>query len=300
MVDFSDAQTTSTDGSVRDDEVTKTMIDPEADQTAFHEDTITEQESLKAKLQEVYEGDKKERVKRELELSNTAKVLVTVDKIKELISTTCKTCSRPVTIQETKSGAVLLLHWSCDNGHSGTWASSELLTKKNHQKVYVNNVQLAAAVLLSGNNYQKINLLAKFFGLQFISETIFYRIQKLYCFPAVQTMWADVKTAIHGHLPSTGVTLSGDGRNDSPGHTARYCVYTLMEESSRVVVDLEVCDKRETGGKSAAMEKLALSRLLQRLMHVLKIEHIVTDASTSIKALVREMKGILFLIKIMY
>ena len=129
VVDFSDAQTTSTEGSVLDDEVTT----PEADQTAFHEDTITEQESLQAKLQEVYEGDKKERVKRELELSNTAKVLVTVEKIKELISTTCKTCSSPFTIQETKSGAVLLLHWSCDNGHSGTWASSELLTKKNHQ-----------------------------------------------------------------------------------------------------------------------------------------------------------------------
>ena len=166
--------------------------------------------------------------------------------------------------------------------------------------MFVNNVQLAAAVLLSGNNCQKINLLAKFFGLQFISETIFYRIQKLYCFPAVQTMWVDVKAAINDHLPSTGVTLSGDGRNDSPGHTARYCVYTLMEQSSRAVVDLEVLDKRETAGKSAAMEKLALSGLLQRLMHVLKIEHIVTDASTSIKALVREMKGILILIKTMY
>lgn len=30
-----------------------------------------------------------------------------------------------------------------------------------------------------------------------------------------------------------------------------------MEEFSKLVVDLEVVDKRETGGKSAAMEKLA-------------------------------------------
>ena len=106
--------------------------------------------------------------------------------------------------------------------------------------MFVNNVQLAAAVLLSGNNYQEINLLVKLFGLQFISETILSRIQKLYCFPAVQTMCVDAKAAINDHLPSTGVTLSGDGRNDSPGHFARYCVYTLMEESPRVVVDLEV------------------------------------------------------------
>ena len=82
--------------------------------------------------------------------------------------------------------------------------------------------------------------------------------------------------------------MSGDVRNDSPGHSSRYCVYSLMEESLKVVVDLEVIDKRETGGKLAAMEKLVLSRLLQRLKGVRKIKHLVTDASTSIKALVRE------------
>ena len=40
------------------------------------------------------------------------------------------------------------------------------------------------------------------------------------------------------------------------------------------------------------MEKLALSRLLRRLKDVLTIEHLVTDASTSVKALVRDLKGI--------
>ena len=70
-----------------------------------------------------------------------------------------------------------------------------------------------------------------------------------------------------------------------------------MEEMTKMVVDIEVIDKtetedkRETEGKSAAMEKLAMSRLLQRLKEVLTISHVVTDASTSIKSLVREMKG---------
>ena len=108
-------------------------------------------------------------------------------------------------------------------------------------------------------------------------------------------MWGQVKTAVHEHLPSTGVTIAGDGRNDSPGHTARYCAYTLMEESNKMIVDLEVVDKRETGGKSAAMEKLALSRLLTRLKDVLTISHLVTDASTSTKALVRDLKGMSYL-----
>ena len=53
-----------------------------------------------------------------------------------------------------------------------------------------------------------------------------------------------------------------------------------------MIVDLEVVDKRETGGKSTAMEKLALSRLLRRLKEVLRVSYLVTDASTSIRALV--------------
>ena len=182
------------------------------------------------------------------------------------------------------SSAVVTIQWNCTNGHADSWTSSEVLAFKGNQKVYVNNVQLSAAILLSGNNFQKFNLFAKFLGLSSISESLFYRVQKLYCQPAIQNMWSNVKETIHGHLPSTGVTLAGDGRNDSPGHT-------LMEESSKLIVDLEVVDKREMGGKSAAMEKLALSRLLRRLKDVITISHLVTDASTSIKALVRDMKG---------
>jgi len=155
---------------------------------------------------------------------------------------------------------------------------------KKNQIAYVNNLQPLAAILLSGNNFTKFDLLAKFLSLETISESVFYKSQKLYCCPAIQNMWANVKTAVHSYLSSSGVTVAGGGRNSSPGHTACYCVYTLMEETTKMVVDIEVIDKRETGGKSAAMEKLAMSRLLT-------ISHVVTDASTSIKALVREMKG---------
>lgn len=41
-------------------------------------------------------------------------------------------------------------------------------------------------------------------------------------------MWANVKTAVHSYLLSSGVTVAEDGWNSPPGHTARYCVYTLF------------------------------------------------------------------------
>ena len=59
-------------------------------------------------------------------------------------------------------------------------------------------------------------------------------------------MWNNVKETIHGNLPANDVTLQGDGRNNSPGHTATYCAYTLMDMASKLDVDLEVIDKRET------------------------------------------------------
>lgn len=287
---------------VDDADATVTVMNPEQDKTSYHEETvITEEvvantetlqttETLQSKLKKGYANEAN--MKRELDHSQQQKVIATLDKVKELIPKLCKVCGETVSIQHTMSGAVAIIDWKCTNGHADSWTSSEVLTVKNNQKVYVNNVQLSAAILLSGKNFQKFNLLANFLGLSSISESLFYRVQKLYCCPAIKSMWSDVKEALHGHLLADSITLAGDGRNDSPGHTARYCVYTLIEESSKMVVDLEVIDKRETGGKSAAMEKLALSRLLSRLKDVLAISHLVTDASTSIKALVRDMKGI--------
>ena len=92
------------------------------------------------------------------------------------------------------------------------------------------------------------------------------------------------------------ICVCGDGRNDSPGHSARYCVYTLMEHVSKVVVNWEVIDKRETGRNSAVMEREGLRRLLERLMTELPLNELCTDASSTVIKLVKDMKGNMLLI----
>ena len=64
-----------------------------------------------------------------------------------------------------------------------------------------------------------------------------------------------------------------------------------MEHVTKAVVDLEVIDKRETGGNSAVMEREGLRRLLERLMTELPLNELCTDASSMIIKLVRDMKG---------
>ena len=43
--------------------------------------------------------------------------------------------------------------------------------------------------MLSGNNFAKVGKMANFLGLAFISDSTFYRMQKLYFIPAIDELW---------------------------------------------------------------------------------------------------------------
>lgn len=73
---------------------------------------------------------------------------------------------------------------------------------------------------------------------------------------------------------------------DSPGHSAQYCTYTLMENSSKDIVASVIIDKRMTDLKSSNMELEGLRRCLQKLQDGgVVVKELVTDASTSIAAM---------------
>ena len=88
------------------------------------------------------------------------------------------------------------------------------------------------------------------------------------------------------------VCLCRDGRNDSPGHSACYCIYTLMGQFTNIVVNFEVAGKKETGDKSTGMEKQAPRRLLERMATIFPFDKITTGASPTIIKLVRDLKGV--------
>ena len=176
--------------------------------------------------------------------------------------------------------------WKCTNGHQGCWTSSKLLCQKEGQNIYTNSILLAAAVIITGNNYDKIKMFCQFMNLGFISKATFSRLQRNYAIPAITSLWEEMKTAIWKLLDKETLILCGDGRNDSPGHCAKY--YVLMEQFLSLIVDIENADKREIGGVvSSNMEVFCLKNLLERIAGKLNISEIVTDASTTVIALVR-------------
>ena len=79
------------------------------------------------------------------------------------------------------------------------------------------------------------------------------------------------------------IVLSGDGRCDSPGKSAKYCTYSLLDTDTGYILHCETIDKREVGLQSPNMEKEALVRSLQFLQSRICCIEIITDASSSIR-----------------
>ncbi|KAL9987031.1 hypothetical protein ACROYT_G001266 [Oculina patagonica] len=57
---------------------------------------------------------------------------------------------------------------------------------------------------------------------------------------------------------------------DSPGFSAKYCLYTMMDHFLELFVNVEVVDKREAGGTSSLMEKMGCKRILERMVRIVK------------------------------
>ena len=114
VVDLSDFPNEYEDGTYGADtgEENVTMLDPEADCTAYNHETIAaSEETLQSILEKVYKKNQ-EKNRRELDYSKATKVFVTEEKIKELIPATCHVCGclSAISLQHTMSGTVLILN----------------------------------------------------------------------------------------------------------------------------------------------------------------------------------------------
>ena len=88
----------------------------------------------------------------------------------------------------------------------------------------------------------KVLRVLQFMGVATYSARTFYNHQTDILHPVIQKVREDQQTA---HLSLLQVedrplTLGGDGRADSPGHSAKYGTYTTMELEANVVIDLQL------------------------------------------------------------
>ena len=218
----------------------------------------------------------------EISLVKETKVICSLDILLELFKY-CRHpgCANEASFKHHTIGPTLIVNWNCPSGHQGRFSSS-----KDVNAMYANNLQVAAAILLSGNSFFKIEKMARFMGLSLFSDATFFRMQRLYLIPVVNEWWSWQREQILKEFFDKEVIVCGDGQCDSPGHTAKNLCYFLMELVSGYILEVEVNDKHHVNLVSVNMEKNALRSALQQLRGILNVVEIVTDASSTIKKLI--------------
>ena len=207
--------------------------------------------------------------------------------IKSLHGGVCKReeCGRVLNYRKTYVGTCLVVSWSCSAGHAGgRWAA-----QPSCNKIRAGNLVLASSLLLSGNSYTKVGLMFNFCKLQYFSSTLYNQYQRLYIIPAINEFWDEHQQQLWNEKAGKEIILSGDGRNDSPGHNAQYCTYTLADTDDRAIVQINVVDVREAAGKSNNMERIGFERGMDTLLaSPIVVKEVVTDGHLEIAALMRQ------------
>ena len=226
-----------------------------------------------------YEKEKGIGLENEVSMVNENKFLCSISQIRELFSCCMDVdCKMPlIETSERFVGCVLEIRRKCKAGHCGEWQSSKMV-----RNLYVNNLLTAASLLFSGNNFTKISLFSKCMSLAFFSPPTFHQYQRKYLIPLVNSWWKDMQERMFSVLVNQPVVLAGDGQMDSPGFSAKNCVYTLMHAKLDYVLHVELVDVWHSQLKSAVMEKVGCERALNFVMKKLSIEELVTDSSSQL------------------
>ena len=193
----------------------------------------------------------------------------------------CSQCGSTAKITKIMStGALIAVSTECNLGHNNIWNS---LPKE--EQFYEGHTTLAASILLSGLTYQRFREAMDIANVQFFSKNTFYRIQNKFLFPAINNIYIrKSKKVVEALKREEKVCLVGDGCCDSPGFSATYGTYTLMNEKTNKIMDFFIAHVR-IAGNSQCMEKYGQEYLLKYFESCgVKIDTITTDQHLQIRS----------------
>ncbi|XP_078327710.1 uncharacterized protein LOC111106332 isoform X2 [Crassostrea virginica] len=214
------------------------------------------------------------------------KYVVSESKLMELFSI-CPTCSFSTLCQIKKVlGTMIKIDLSCGMcGFQRTWDSQEMIGA-----IPSGNMSLFAAILFSGLIPSKGLRFLDHMNVAAIALSTFHQHQKYYLHPAVSTLWKEFQNNYFDQKTKQGdgLVLGGDGRADTPGHSAKYGSYAMLDMDLMLVIDIQLVQSNEVRG-SFHMEKEGFIRSVDFIESKgLKIEKLVTDRHLQIQKHVRE------------
>ena len=102
------------------------------------------------------------------------------------------------------------------------------------------NLICAAGILFSGANPSKVFKYFRSIGVNLLAPRTYNLLQRIYLIPCVSEVWSKHQVVLLQEFQRKHLTLGGDGWCDSPGHSAKYGSYSLMEMGTNKVLDLQV------------------------------------------------------------
>ena len=177
-------------------------------------------------------------------MCSSPKYIVFEETLLELFGHRLKCSDKVLEKEPLKKGSVLKVTTLCTNSHSKEWVSQPLVNR-----AAAGNVLLSVAILFTGNKFLHVSEIASTINLAFLSKSDYHKWQKKHLFPVINDLWQQEKAAVLTDLiNSNSVTLLGDGRCDSPGFSAKYRTYTMMDKESEKIVNFKVCHVKQSTG----------------------------------------------------
>ncbi|XP_077379511.1 uncharacterized protein LOC144020186 isoform X2 [Festucalex cinctus] len=212
------------------------------------------------------------------------KYIVYEDCILELFNK-CPVCTKKCDVRPQRLGTYLSVKQSCPHCTYGRqWSSQPVLGS-----TPAGNVHLSAAVYLSGASFIQLEKVFKAMKLQMFKYETFRHHVRCFIEPAVIHHWKVQQNEILQRLSEEGKVILGGGmRTESPGHSANYGSYTMMDLKTNTVVDLQLVQSNEVGS-SDHMQKEGLKRSLALMeSRGISIDCVVTDRQPQVRKFLRE------------
>ena len=156
-----------------------------------------------------------------------------------MLFTICFMCRSTYTsIEKVTIGSFLRIKQICHHcSNKYVWESQPYVGK-----VPAGNILTSAAILYTGLLPAKALRVFRSMNCATITRKTFFRHQKAFLQPAISYIWKEEQEAIINHLTVTkeALVLGGDGRADSPGHSAKYGSYSVIDLKQSKVVDIKL------------------------------------------------------------
>ena len=119
------------------------------------------------------------------------KVICSLHKLLQLAGHICQVddCRARREIHYKVYGCSVKIFGVCTKGHRFIWESSDVITSKAGGRLYLDNLNFASSLILSGNNFRKIMVFARFYGLHIVGVTTFHGYQRNIICPAVDMFY---------------------------------------------------------------------------------------------------------------